>query len=129
LLREPEWRTYADRQAENNRRETLFHRPSPHASTDSERPERVDACHRNYTIRSSPDWPGSPAVPIRSIESLMLSAVELGRALAQAWLVDREALAAAQGACDPIGAYRASGHRKQKAEERPARAASRSGIV
>lgn len=95
------------------------------------------------------------------IESLMLSAVELGRAFVQALLVDRTALAEAQdncdplmalatlkaafatdvspilamareragGAIDPIGAYRVSGYRKRKAQERPARAASRSGIV
>lgn len=95
------------------------------------------------------------------IESLMMSAVELARALVQAWLVDRDALGEAQdgcdplmalatlkaafttdvspilamareragGAIDPIGAYRASGYRRRKAEERPERAASRSGIV
>jgi L-rhamnose isomerase/sugar isomerase len=35
----------------------------------------------------------------------------------------------AGGAIDPIAAYRASGYRKRKAEERPAKAGSRSGIV
>jgi L-rhamnose isomerase/sugar isomerase len=33
------------------------------------------------------------------------------------------------GAIDPLAAYRASGYRKRKAEERPARVGSRSGIV
>jgi len=35
----------------------------------------------------------------------------------------------AGGAIDPVGTYRASGYRNQKAEERPAAAGSRSGIV
>ncbi len=39
------------------------------------------------------------------IESLMLSAVELQRAYAQALLVDRAALAAAQDANDALGAH------------------------
>jgi L-rhamnose isomerase/sugar isomerase len=38
------------------------------------------------------------------IESLMVSAMEVVRAYVQAHLVDREALAAAQARCDPLGA-------------------------
>jgi L-rhamnose isomerase / sugar isomerase len=95
------------------------------------------------------------------IESLMMSAVELTRAYAQAHLVDREALKDAQekcdplralatlkqafttdvspilamararagGAIDPIGAYRASGYRARKAEERPSNLGVAAGIV
>jgi len=33
------------------------------------------------------------------------------------------------GAIDPIGTFRASGYRKRKAEERPARAGVAAGIV
>jgi L-rhamnose isomerase/sugar isomerase len=39
------------------------------------------------------------------IESLMQSAIELQRAYAQALIVDRSALAAAQAANDPLGAH------------------------
>jgi len=39
------------------------------------------------------------------IESLMQSAIELQRAYAQALIVDRRALAAAQGANDALGAH------------------------
>jgi L-rhamnose isomerase/sugar isomerase len=39
------------------------------------------------------------------IESLMQSAIELQRAYAQALIVDRQALAAAQGANDALGAH------------------------
>jgi L-rhamnose isomerase / sugar isomerase len=95
------------------------------------------------------------------IESLMVSASEIRRAYAQALLVDRPALEAAQesndalmaseilkrafrtdvepilamarldsgGAIDPLAAYRASGYRAAKAEERPASGGSSSGIV
>ncbi len=95
------------------------------------------------------------------IESLMMSAVELTRAYAQAHLVDREALKDAQekcdplralatlkqayttdvspilamararagGAIDPIAAYRASGYRARKAEERPSTLGVAAGIV
>jgi L-rhamnose isomerase/sugar isomerase len=95
------------------------------------------------------------------IESLMTSAVELGRAYVQAHLVDRGALRDAQqrndallalqalkqafttdvapilamarqragGAIDPVATYRASAYRERKAEERPAEAVRRSGIV
>jgi L-rhamnose isomerase/sugar isomerase len=95
------------------------------------------------------------------IESLMQSAIELQRAYAQALIVDRAALAAAQqandalgahlelkrafttdvspllvmaryragGAIAPIEAYRASGYRAHKAEERPAVAGTSAGIV
>ena len=35
----------------------------------------------------------------------------------------------AGGAIDPLACFRASGYRARKAEERPARAANRSGIV
>jgi len=95
------------------------------------------------------------------IESLMQSAIELQRAYAQALIVDRAALAAAQqandalgahlelkrafttdvspilataryragGAIAPIDAYRASGYRAHKAEERPAVAGTSAGIV
>jgi L-rhamnose isomerase / sugar isomerase len=95
------------------------------------------------------------------IESLMQSAIELQRAYAQALVVDRAALEAAQeandalgahlelkrafttdvspllavarqhagGAIAPIAAYRASGYRAQKAEERPAVAGTSAGIV
>jgi L-rhamnose isomerase/sugar isomerase len=95
------------------------------------------------------------------IESLMMSAVEIQRAYAQALCVDRAALESAQeesdvieahrlfkegfltdvapilaesrrrgqGAIDPIAAYRASGYRARKAEERPAVAGTSSGIV
>jgi L-rhamnose isomerase/sugar isomerase len=95
------------------------------------------------------------------IESLMVSAIEVQRAYAQALAVDRAALTAAQeendvigahrllkagfltdvspilaegrrrkgGAIDPVAAYRASGYRARKAEERPAIAGSSSGIV
>ena len=40
------------------------------------------------------------------IESLMQSAIEIARAYVQASLVDREALAAAQGASDVMGGHR-----------------------
>ena len=95
------------------------------------------------------------------IESLMMSANELGRAFVQAHLVDRQALTEAQEKCDPLMAlsilkqafttdvapilaegrrrnggavdpvftYRASGYRKQKAEERPLRSRQFSGLV
>jgi L-rhamnose isomerase/sugar isomerase len=95
------------------------------------------------------------------IESLMMSAVELTRAYAQAHLVDRAALKDAQekcdplralatlkqafttdvspilamararagGAIDPVGAYRASGYRARKAEERPSTLGVAAGIV
>ncbi len=95
------------------------------------------------------------------IESLMMSAVELQRAYAQAHLVDRASLAEAQekcdairalstlkqafttdvtpviamarqragGAIDPLAAYRASGYRQRKAEERPAALGVSAGIV
>ena len=95
------------------------------------------------------------------IESLMQSAIELQRAHAQALLVDRKALAAAQdandalgahlelkraftadvspilamarqragGAIDPVGCYRASGYRAQKAAERPVTGVAAAGIV
>jgi L-rhamnose isomerase / sugar isomerase len=95
------------------------------------------------------------------IESLMQSAIELQRACAQALIVDRAALAAAQqandalgahrelkrafttdvapllamarqragGAIAPIEAYRASGYRARKAEERPASGGTSPGIV
>jgi L-rhamnose isomerase / sugar isomerase len=95
------------------------------------------------------------------IESLMQSAIELQRAYAQALIVDRTALEAAQeandalgahlelkrafttdvspllavarlragGAIAPIAAYRASGYRAQKANERPAIAGTSAGIV
>ncbi len=95
------------------------------------------------------------------IESLMQSAIELQRSYAQALLVDRPALGAAQesndalgahrllkagfntdvspimaearlragGAVDPIGAYRASGYRAEKARERPASGVAAAGIV
>jgi L-rhamnose isomerase/sugar isomerase len=95
------------------------------------------------------------------IESLMQSAIELQRAYAQALLVDRAGLAAAQAANDalgghlelkrafttdvspilamarmraggaiaPIEAYRASGYRARKAEERPASGGTSAGIV
>ncbi len=95
------------------------------------------------------------------IESLMVSAAEVGRAYLQAHLVDRAALSAAQdkcdplmalailkeafttnvapvlavarersgGAIDPIATYRASGYRRNKAEERPARLGVAVGIV
>jgi len=95
------------------------------------------------------------------IESLMQSAIELQRAYAQALVVDRAALEAAQeandalgahlelkrafttdvspllavarlragGAIAPIAAYRASGYRAQKAQERPAVAGTSAGIV
>ena len=95
------------------------------------------------------------------IESLMQSAIELQRAYAQALIVDRAALAAAQAANDalgahrelkrafttdvapllamarqraggaiaPIEAYRASGYRARKAEERPAGGGTSAGIV
>ncbi len=95
------------------------------------------------------------------IESLMQSAIELQRAYAQALIVDRAALVAAQqandalgahlelkrafttdvspllamarwragGAIAPIEAYRASGYRARKAEERPARGGTSAGIV
>jgi L-rhamnose isomerase / sugar isomerase len=91
----------------------------------------------------------------------MVSAMELQRAYAQALIVDRQALEAAQdannvmaalrifkagfvtdvspilaearrgggGAIDPIAAYRASGYRARKTEERPATAGSSPGIV
>jgi L-rhamnose isomerase/sugar isomerase len=95
------------------------------------------------------------------IESLMTSAAQVQRTYAQALLVDRAALDAAQdandalaasqllktafqtdvsplvqrvrldagGAIDPVGAYRASGYRRQVAEERPAAAGGGGGIV
>jgi L-rhamnose isomerase/sugar isomerase len=95
------------------------------------------------------------------IESLMQSAIELQRAYAQALIVDRAALAAAQqandalgahrelkrafttdvspllavarlrsgGAIAPIEAYRASGYRARKAQERPPVAGTSAGIV
>jgi L-rhamnose isomerase/sugar isomerase len=95
------------------------------------------------------------------IESLMLSAIETRRAYAQALVVDRAALAAAQeendvveamrflkagfltdvspilaeaqrragGAIDPVAAYRRSGYRARKTQERPAVGGSSSGIV
>ena len=95
------------------------------------------------------------------IESLMTSAAQVQRSYAQALLVDRAALDAAQdandalaasqllkaafqtdvtpllqrvrldagGAIDPVGAYRASGYRRQAAEERPAVAGGGGGIV
>ncbi len=95
------------------------------------------------------------------IESLMTSAAQVQRSYAQALLVDRAALDAAQesndalmasqllkaafqtdvdvllqrvrldagGAIDPVGAYRASGYRRQAAEERPAVQESGGGIV
>jgi L-rhamnose isomerase / sugar isomerase len=95
------------------------------------------------------------------IESLMQSAIELRRGYAQALIVDRAALEAAQetndalgahlelkrafttdvspllavarlragGAIAPIEAYRASGYRARKAEERPAVAGTSAGIV
>ncbi len=95
------------------------------------------------------------------IESLMQSAIELQRAYAQALIVDRAALAAAQSANDalgahlelkrafttdvspllgmarlraggaiaPIEAYRASGYRARKTEERPAVGGTSAGIV
>jgi L-rhamnose isomerase/sugar isomerase len=95
------------------------------------------------------------------IESLMTSAVQVQRSCAQALLVDRAALDAAQqsndaltathllkaafqtdvtallqrvrldagGAIDPVGAYRASGYRRQAAEERPAVPGGGGGIV
>jgi len=95
------------------------------------------------------------------IESLMQSAIELQRAYAQALIVDRAALAAAQqandalgahlelkrafttdvspllatarlragGAIAPLAAYRASGYRARKAEERPASGGTSAGIV
>lgn len=95
------------------------------------------------------------------IESLMLSAVEVQRAYAQALLVDRRALAAfqddndalmatqmlktayrtdvspilamarlkAEGAIDPIAAYRAAGYRKRVSLERPVVASAGGGIV
>lgn len=96
-----------------------------------------------------------------TIESLMMSAVELTRAYVQAHLVDRDALSEAQekcdalmalatlkqafttdvapvlavarqrsgGAVDPVAAYRQSGYRQRKAEERPAQASIAAGIV
>jgi len=92
------------------------------------------------------------------IESLMVSAMELERAYAQALLVDRSALEAAQpandviaahragfmtdvspilaearrrsgGAIDPIAVYRASNYRAHKAKERPDARGAASGIV
>jgi L-rhamnose isomerase/sugar isomerase len=95
------------------------------------------------------------------IESLMQSAIELQRAYAQALIVDRAALGAAQqandalgahrelkrafttdvspllgmarlragGAVAPIEAYRASGYRARKTEERPAVGGTSAGIV
>ena len=95
------------------------------------------------------------------IESLMTSAAQVQRSCAQALLVDRDALDAAQqandaltatqllktafqtdvtalvqrvrldagGAIDPVGAYRASGYRRQAAEERPAVIGGGGGIV
>jgi len=95
------------------------------------------------------------------IESLMTSAAQVQRSYAQALLVDRDALDAAQqsndaltathllkaafqtdvtallqrvrldagGAIDPVGAYRASGYRRQAAEERPAVLGGGGGIV
>jgi len=95
------------------------------------------------------------------IESLMTSAAQVQRSYAQALLVDRDALDAAQqsndaltathllkaafqtdvtallqrvrldagGAIDPVGAYRASGYRRQAAEERPAVIGGGGGIV
>ena len=95
------------------------------------------------------------------IESLMQSAIELQRAYAQALIVDRAALEAAQeandalgahlelkrafttdvspflamarlragGAIAPIEAYRASGYRVRKAEERPPVVGTSAGIV
>jgi L-rhamnose isomerase/sugar isomerase len=95
------------------------------------------------------------------IESLMMSAVEITRAYAQALLVDRDALSEAQerndalvathllkrafttdvgpilaearlrngGALDPVAAYRASGYRERKANERPKVQAGGGGIV
>lgn len=95
------------------------------------------------------------------IESLMTSAAQVQRSYAQALLVDRDALDAAQqandaltathllkaafqtdvtallqqvrldagGAIDPVGAYRASGYRRQAAEERPAALGGGGGIV
>jgi L-rhamnose isomerase / sugar isomerase len=95
------------------------------------------------------------------IESLMTSAAQVQRSYAQALLVDRDALDAAQqsndaltathllkaafqtdvtallqqvrldagGAIDPVGAYRASGYRRQAADERPAVIGGGGGIV
>ena len=95
------------------------------------------------------------------IESLMTSAAQVQRSYAQALLVDRDALDAAQqsndaltathllkaafqtdvtallqrvrldagGAIDPVAAYRASGYRRQAAEERPAVLGGGGGIV
>ncbi|MEM9248534.1 MAG: TIM barrel protein [Pseudomonadota bacterium] len=95
------------------------------------------------------------------IESLILSAIEIARAAAQAMLVDRAALAEAQeqndalaalevlklafrtevspllaearrragGALDPLGTYRASGYRVEKARERPESGTATAGIV
>ena len=95
------------------------------------------------------------------IESLMTSAAQVQRSYAQALLVDRDALDAAQqsndaltathllkaafqtdmtallqrvrldagGAVDPVAAYRASGYRRQAAEERPAVLGGGGGIV
>ena len=95
------------------------------------------------------------------IESLMQSAIELQRGYAQALIVDRAALEAAQeandalgahlelkrafttdvspllalarlragGAIAPIEAYRASGYRARKADERPPVAGTSAGIV
>jgi len=95
------------------------------------------------------------------IESLMTSAAQVQRSYAQALLVDRDALDAAQqsndaltathllkaafqtdvtallqrvrldagGAIDPVATYRASGYRRQAAEERPAVLGGGGGIV
>ena len=123
--------------------------------------ELVDAVHRGapgFAPAYMLDQSHNVSDPI---ESLMLSAVELQRAYAQALLVDRDALAAAQdandalgahvllkqafttdvtpllamsrlrggGAVDPLGVYRASGYRAQKALERPASGGTSAGIV
>jgi L-rhamnose isomerase/sugar isomerase len=122
--------------------------------------ELVDAVHRGVDFFPAHMLDQSHNVT-DPIESLMVSAIEVTRAYAQALLVDREALEACQdandplqaaqtlkrafttdvspilaearylkdGAIDPIGAYRASGYRAQKAKERPPRQAGGGGIV
>lgn len=123
--------------------------------------ELVDA-EQNHVPNFSPAYMLDQSHNITDpIESLISSAVELGRAYVQAHLVDRQALAEAQekgdalmalatlkqafttdvapilaiarqrsgGAIDPIAAYRASGYRRRKAEERPATKGVAVGIV